>query len=46
MEPVFAAEEMDVQWVSEAPFPENIPVLIKQFKNARRLKPFKVTKSY
>lgn len=43
MEPVFVVEEMDLQWVSETPFPENIPVLIKQFKIARRLKPFKVS---
>lgn len=42
MEPTFIVETMGLQWVSELTFAENIPVLMKQFKKERGLKPFKV----
>ncbi|CAH0627194.1 unnamed protein product [Chrysodeixis includens] len=42
MEPTFIVETMGLQWASELTFAENIPVLIKQFKKERGLKPFKV----
>lgn len=42
MEPTFIVETMALQWTSELTFAENVPVLIKQFKKERGLKPFKV----
>ncbi|XP_026729312.1 adenylate kinase 7-like isoform X2 [Trichoplusia ni] len=42
MEPTFIVETMGLQWVSELTFAENIPVLMKQFKKERGLKPFKI----
>ncbi|PZC85369.1 hypothetical protein B5X24_HaOG201865 [Helicoverpa armigera] len=42
MEPTFIVETMALQWVSELTFAENIPVLMKQFKKERGLKPFKI----
>lgn len=42
MEPTFIVETMGLQWTSELTFAENVPVLIKQFKKERGLKPFKV----
>lgn len=42
MEPTFIVETMGLQWTSEGTFADNIPVLMKQFKKERGLKPFKV----
>ncbi|KOB74470.1 Adenylate kinase 7 [Operophtera brumata] len=42
MEPTYIVETMGLQWTSELTFAENVPALIKQFKKARGLKPFKV----
>ncbi|GBP44396.1 Adenylate kinase 7 [Eumeta japonica] len=42
MEPTFIAETMGLQWVSELTFAENLPVLMKDFKKERGLKPFRV----
>lgn len=42
MEPSFIVETMGLQWLSELTFAENVPVLMKQFKKERGLKPFKV----
>ncbi|XP_072940492.1 uncharacterized protein Dpy-30L2 [Epargyreus clarus] len=42
MEPTFIVETMGLQWVSELTFAENVPVLMKEFKKERGLKPFKV----
>ncbi|XP_035458161.2 adenylate kinase 7 isoform X2 [Spodoptera frugiperda] len=42
MEPTFIVETMGLQWTSEGTFADNIPVLMKQFKKERGLKPFKI----
>ncbi|CAH2107413.1 unnamed protein product [Euphydryas editha] len=42
MEPTFIVETMGLQWTSELSFQENVPILMKQFKRERGLKPFKV----
>ncbi|CAH1644257.1 unnamed protein product [Spodoptera littoralis] len=42
MEPTFIVETMGLQWTFEGTFADNIPVLMKQFKKERGLKPFKI----
>lgn len=46
MEPTFIVETMGLQWTSELSFTENVPILMKQFKKERALKPFKVIKVF
>ncbi|XP_049866241.1 adenylate kinase 7-like [Pectinophora gossypiella] len=42
MEPTFITETMGLQWTSELTFAENVPVLMKQYRKERGLKPFKI----